>query len=110
MSQVTDNTQSADRNDSTNSNAAAEIKPGTELDRAIPCDSKAASLIDDKSEVESEADPQADPQVDQQEEKIENPFDDSVIAEKYKTPHEIAIERLGTVHEHCAKLFKCSNF
>lgn len=33
-------------------------------------------------------------------------FEDSIIAEKYKTPHEIAIQRLGSIHEHCAKILK----
>ena len=101
MSQVTDNTQSADRNDSTNSNAAAEIKSGATSDDTISRDSETTTV---RAESNLEVDTETIPN--QQEEKIENPFDDSVIAEKYKTPHEIAIERLGTIHEHCAKIIQ----
>ncbi len=37
---------------------------------------------------------------------LDDPFDDSPIAEKYKTPHQLALERLGNLHEHCAKIIK----
>jgi hypothetical protein len=38
------------------------------------------------------------------EEKNDDPFGDSPIAEKYLTPHQTALKRLGNLHEHCSKI------